>query len=98
MSEKPAPHSVPDVEVATEDQEEVDTPWRVFLYNDDIHTFNEVIMQLAKALKCSSSHAKKLTLKVHKEGKARVYEGDFEACFEVNSVLKEIQLVTEIKG
>jgi len=89
-----------EVEVLTEQQEDEDeeTPWRVILYDDEIHTFNEVIKQLMKALDCGKSHAEELTYKVHNEGKAEVYKGSFEDCFEVNGVLKEIQLVTEIKG
>lgn len=92
----------PSVEVLTEELEEKkedeETPWRVILYNDEIHTFDEVIGQIIKATGCSQSKAEELTLKVHNEGKAKVYEGSFEECFEVNSVLKEIQLITEIKG
>lgn len=90
----------PSVEIIEEEEEDVDedSPWRVILYNDEIHTFDEVIEQLVKALKCSTDHAEKLTFKVHNEGKAKVYEGEFEDCFEVNAILKEIQLITEIKG
>lgn len=88
----------PEVDVLTKEEEQEDTPWRVILYDDDVHTFDEVIEQLIKALKCSTSHAEELTFKVHNEGKAKVYEGSFEACFEVNGILKEIQLITEIKG
>ena len=89
-----------DVDVLEEEQEDEEekTPWRVILYDDDIHTFDEVIEQLIKALGCSQSRAEELTFKVHNEGKAEVFEGSFEECFEVNGVLKEIQLVTEIKG
>ncbi len=89
---------LPGVDVLVDDREQVNTPWRVLLYNDDIHTFDEVITQLTKALQCPSDYAKEITVKVHNEGKALVYEGDFEPCFEINSVLKEIQLITEIKG
>lgn len=92
----------PDVEVEVleeeQEDEEENTPWRVILYDDDVHTFDEVINQLMKALGCNQSHAEELTYKVHNEGKAEVFEGSFEECFEVNGVLKEIQLVTEIKG
>lgn len=90
----------PEVEVLEKEEEEdqEETPWRVILYNDEVHTFDEVIGQLIKALGCSVDHAEKLTMKVHNEGKAKVYEGSFEECFEVNGVLKEIQLITEIKG
>jgi len=89
-----------DVDVMEEEREdeEENTPWRVILYDDDIHTFDEVIEQLIKALKCDQSRAEDLTYKVHNEGKAEVFEGPFEDCFEVNGVLKEIQLITEIKG
>ncbi len=93
-----------DLEEATETktesevEEQVKTPWRLFLYDDDIHTFDEVIEQLMKATGCSLSHAEKLTWQVHNEGKAMVHEGEFEECLRIDSVLKEIQLVTEIKG
>lgn len=84
------------VDVAEEDR--IATPWRVVLYNDEIHTFEEVISQLIKATGCSSSHAEKIAWQVHLEGKAVAYEGEFEECFRVQGVLREIQLVTEIEG
>ncbi|SMO81868.1 ATP-dependent Clp protease adaptor ClpS [Fodinibius sediminis] len=89
-----------DVDVLEKEQEDEQekSPWRVILYDDDVHTFEEVIGQLKKALGCNRSHAEELTYKVHNEGKAEVFEGSFEECFEVNGVLKEIQLITEIKG
>ena len=90
----------PDVDVLeeTEEKDSVDTPWRLILYDDDIHTFDEVIDQLIKALGCSTAKAEELTLKVHNDGKAVVFEGSFEECLKINSVLQEIQLITEIKG
>jgi ATP-dependent Clp protease adaptor protein ClpS len=78
--------------------ESIATPWRVILYDDDIHTFDEVIAQLMKATGCGLAKAEELTWQVHNEGKAIAYEGEFEECLRVDSVLKEIQLVTEIKG
>ncbi len=97
---KEAPDKGPesDVLVAVEEEEKIATPWRLILYDDDIHTFDEVINQLIKALGCSVAKAEELTYKVHEEGKAIVYEGSFEECLKINSVLQEIQLVTEIKG
>lgn len=94
------PESHPAVEVAeeTEDEESVKSPWRLILYDDDIHTFDEVINQLLKALGCSVEKATEMTFKVHNDGKALVFEGAFEECLKINSVLKEIQLITEIKG
>ena len=100
MQEKKKPAEAPGTDVleATEEEEEVTTPWRLILYDDDVHTFDEVINQLIKALGCSVAKAEEMTLRVHEEGKATVYEGLFEECLKINSVLQEIQLITEIKG
>lgn len=97
-AQKPA--VTPEVEVLeeTEEKDVIETPWKLILYDDDVHTFDEVIGQLIKALGCSVPRAEELTLKVHNEGKAIVYEGSFEECLKINSVLQEIQLITEIKG
>lgn len=79
-------------------EEAIQTPWRLILYNDEVHTFEEVIQQLIKALKCRRGRAEELTLKVHSEGKAIVFEGEFEECLKRDYILREIELITEIKG
>jgi ATP-dependent Clp protease adapter protein ClpS len=98
VAEPAAPDTDVEVEEKKETEEHLDEPWSVILYNDDVHTFDEVITQLIKATGCSSAEAEKLAWTVHTEGKATVYEGPFEECFEVQSILREIELVTEIKG
>lgn len=92
------PEELTRTETEEEVLEAVSTPWRLVLYDDDIHTFEEVIEQLIKATGCSLSVAEDLTWQVHNNGKAIVHEGEFEECLRIDSVLKEIQLVTEIKG
>ncbi len=96
------PPAAPDVDVEVlveEDVEErLDEPWRVILYNDEIHSFEEVILQLIKALGCPVERAEHLALQAHFNGKTAVFEGSFEECFRVQGVLREIQLVTEIEG
>jgi ATP-dependent Clp protease adaptor protein ClpS len=99
MQEKiPAKEKEVEVAVEEESEEKIDTPWHLILYNDEEHTFDEVINQLIKALGCSVAHAEELTWTVHNDGKAVVYEGTFEECLRINSVLQEIELITEIKG
>ena len=94
--------ATPETDVLVEEDEaldeRLDNPWRVILYNDEIHTFDEVIRQLIKATGCSVEHAERLAWTVHTRGKANAYEGSFEECFRVQGVLREIQLVTEIEG
>lgn len=89
-----------DIETIAQEEvkEAIQTPWRLVLYNDEVHTFEEVIQQLIKALKCGRGRAEELTLKVHSEGKAIVFEGEFEECLKRDYILREIELITEIKG
>ncbi len=97
-----APAAAPeiDVEVVVEEEteERLDEPWKVILYNDEIHSFEEVILQLIKATGCSTPDAERIAWQAHMRGKAMAYEGTFDECFRVNGVLCEIQLVTEIEG
>jgi ATP-dependent Clp protease adapter protein ClpS len=86
------------VEEAVEEVTRLDEPWRVVLYDDDIHTFDEVIVQLVKATGCTAARAERHAWTVHTEGKDCVYTGEFFECLRVQGVLREIQLVTEIEG
>lgn len=88
----------PDVVLEEDVDVRLQTPWHVIVFNDEIHTFEEVITQIIKATGCSHSRAEELTLQVHHTGKAGVYDGEFEDCLRVQGVLREIQLVTEIQG
>jgi len=81
-----------------ENKTAVQIPWYVVLFNDEIHSFEDVIIQLIKATGCAQSHAESMTWTVHSEGRARVFDGPFEECFKVLGVLKEIALVSEIQG
>ncbi|MEI7694346.1 MAG: ATP-dependent Clp protease adaptor ClpS [Chlorobium sp.] len=71
--------------------------YRVLLFNDEAHTFDEVINQLMKALRCSRHKAEKHTWEVHTRGRSIVYAGSMFACLQVSSVLEEIALKTEIQ-
>ncbi|MDP4172955.1 MAG: ATP-dependent Clp protease adaptor ClpS [Bacteroidota bacterium] len=70
--------------------------FKVILYNDDWHTFDEVIVQLIKAIKCSYETAREFAFEVHVKGKAIVYNGQLQECLKVTSVLEEIALNTQI--
>ncbi|MGE5365076.1 MAG: ATP-dependent Clp protease adaptor ClpS [Bacteroidota bacterium] len=74
----------------------VGLPFKVVLFNDDWHTFDEVIIQLIKAVKCSFNKARDYAFEVHVKGKAIVYNGDLLPCLKVTSILEEIGLNTQI--
>jgi ATP-dependent Clp protease adaptor protein ClpS len=82
----------------TEMKEGVKTeiPAKVIVYNDEWHTFDEVIYQIMKAIKCDLETAEKLTWEIHTKGKAVVFEGDLEEALYVSNVLEEIDLSVEV--
>ena len=84
------------VETEVEEKTSVGLPFKVVLYNDEEHTFDEVIMQLIKAVGCSFKEARSFAFEVHVKGKALVYTGDLPACLNVTSILEEIALNTQI--
>ena len=70
---------------------------RVILYNDEFHSFDEVIFQIIKATQCSFDRAEALTWEVHSRGLSNVYEGDFMNCLRVSGILEQISLRTNIE-
>jgi len=92
LEEKPTGIIEPDIDEETT----VGFPFRVILYNDDWHTFDEVINQIIKATNCSYEKARELTFEVHVKGKAIVFHGPLPECLKVSSVLEEIELHTQI--
>ena len=83
------------------EQEDEDTltqePAKVILFNDEVHTFDEVIGQLIKAIHCDSVRAEAIAWEVHSTGKAVVYEGPMPECLKVSHILEEIALHTQIE-
>lgn len=77
--------------------EAVELSARVILFNDEEHTFDEVIIQIMKATGCTLQRAELLTLEVHQTGKAMVFEGDLGGCLRVSGILEEIGLMTQIE-
>jgi ATP-dependent Clp protease adapter protein ClpS len=71
--------------------------YRVVLFNDDVHTFDEVIFQIIKAVRCTRAKAEKHTWEVHNNGLSIVYSGTISECLRVSAVLEEIALKTEIQ-
>lgn len=83
-------------EVISETDSDVGLVSRVVLFNDDWHTFDEVISQLIRATKCSYEQARGFAFEVHVKGKAIVFAGSMNECLKVSSILEEIALHTQI--
>lgn len=87
----------PEITNLEEEKADIDLGSRVILFNDDWHTFEEVIAQIIKATKCSFIEARDKTFEVHVNGKAVVYTGEMADCLRVSGILEEILLHTQIE-
>ncbi len=86
----------PQIDILVDEQETIGLLSKVILYNDDWHTFDEVIFQLIKATGCSYEQARDYAFEVHVKGKSIVYTGELTECLKVSSVLEEIALNTQV--
>lgn len=84
------------VEIITEETTDNKLSSKVVLYNDDWHTFDEVIAQLIIAVKCTYEQARSFAFEVHVKGKSIVFNGSINECLKVSSILEEIALHTQI--
>lgn len=80
----------------TQRDEALAKPAWVLLYNDDWHTFDDVILQLMKAIRCSAAVGEAFARQVDSEGRAKVFEGAREDCEQVAGILREIRLQVEV--
>ena len=70
---------------------------KVFLFNCDCHSFEDVITQLLKAVPgMIRSLAEELAWRVHTQGLAEVYRGGASECDRVAKVLGETGLIVQV--
>jgi ATP-dependent Clp protease adapter protein ClpS len=73
------------------------SPWRVILFNDEVHSFDEVILQVQKATGVSLKTAFEITLEAHTMGRAVCFAGLLPDCERVAGILRQIDLHVEIE-
>lgn len=73
---RPAPQAA-DPEVA-KPKRKVQPPYAVIVYNDDLHTFDYVIIALCKICGHNRMRAFELALQIHETGRAVVWSGALE--------------------
>lgn len=87
----------PGAAVLDEEETQKELPWCVLLFNDDVHSFQEVVLQVQKATGASLELAEQITLEAHTTGQAICYTGALDECERVAKILKEIALTVEIR-
>ncbi len=91
------PVQAPVIDTDVTDGTTTDSPAKVILFNDDVHSFEDVITQLQKAINCSREKGEALAWEVHTRGKACVFVGSMDECLRVSGILEEIALHTHIE-
>jgi len=70
---------------------------KVYLFNCECHTFEEVITQLVKAVPgMTRAAAEEIAWRVHTQGLAEVYRGGLPECERVAAILAEIGLIVQV--
>ncbi|MGH7274988.1 MAG: ATP-dependent Clp protease adaptor ClpS [Nitrospiria bacterium] len=95
MPERESPAGVAEIEEAEETARGL--PWCVILYDDEVHSFDEVIHQVQKATGVSLKAAFEITLQAHTMGRAVCFRGSLPDCERVAGILREINLHVEIQ-
>lgn len=90
--------AIPDTETRkdTERKARPERNWRVILYNDHVHKFDDVVLWLQKATGCSHEVASHVTHTAHTQGRAVCYEGTREKCHRVAAQLRSHGLQVEV--
>lgn len=70
--------------------------YRVMLFNDDKHELQDVVFQVAKALRCKLEQAVTITLAAHHKGKAVVTITTETNAQRIAEVLREIDLTVDV--
>jgi len=75
-------------------------PWREFavvLSNDEVHSMEEVVAQLIKALGCDAGRAQMLMFQAHSSGRTTVAITKRERAMRIAQVLRQISLHVVIR-
>lgn len=70
--------------------------WKTVLFNCDCHSFEDVEVQLMKAIHCGLAAARNFAWEVHSKGSAVVVSGPRERCEAVAAVLEDIRLAVKV--
>ena len=88
--------TIPEIIPDLDDGDSSHGAFRVILYDDDWHIFEDVIDQVMKACECDKVKAIEITLDAHSKGRVVCYKGGRGKCRKVAKILREIRLQCEV--
>ncbi len=78
-----------------ESDSDVEGPYVVILYNDDVHDMGEVLEQIQRATGYDIERCMRIMLEAHTQGRAIAYTGSETECERVACILRQIRLQVE---
>ncbi len=75
--------------------DDVEDPYVVILYNDDVHNMGEVLEQIQRATGYEIERCIRIMLEAHTQGRAIAYTGSEAECERVARILRQIGLQVE---
>ena len=90
------PLSDPEIEEEQGTDTALEPPWLTILHNCECHTFEQVVLQLMKAIGCSEQRGWEIAWEVHNTGRAVVKVGPELQCVKVGNVLSSIGLIVTV--
>ena len=72
--------------------------WMVIVYNNEINTYDEVVIILMVATHCSVEEAEIETWEIDHLGKSNVHFADKEECEQVAKIIRQIGIQVEVKS
>lgn len=91
-----APATAP-LEIAESQPAKIDGSWRVLLFNDQVHTFQEVILLLVLATGFDLKRCVEITEQAHVTGRAEVIRADEATAEKVAKVLIDGGLIAAVR-
>lgn len=88
----------PEVEAEVQLDVDLDSGWKIVLFNDDHNTFDHVIEMLIKVCGHDALQAEQCAVIVHFKGKCDVKHGSYEDLEPLCTALLEADLTAEIQA
>ena len=78
------------------DTDQSEGGWRVIVFNCYCHSFDEVVTQIMRAIRCSNEKATDITFVAERTGSATVCVGSQDYCEKVANILGKVGLTVTV--
>ena len=89
-------HFSPEIGESETKPENREKRWRIVLYNDNRHKFDDVVSWLTETTACKSEFAMEICHVCQDQGRAVCFQGEKFACHEIAALLRRQGLQVEV--